>query len=218
MAGVQYRSSPKLLELTKWEKIDKVNSMLDDGVSPAKVCEWINKNGFSISVPLIYDYNKMRKQAIIEGIQVTKIINPIQRIPVINPKEKQTEHYQDNRNKLKNELDALDHLIQKGYETLIAYEDRPVSPKLMMEAISLKNNLTKGNHMNLTDYGIGYLKELEQKKFQVVLETLLQFVPEDERNQAIEAIEQAEDEFYKDTEYYDEYLKAKGETLDDEED
>lgn len=218
MSEVQYRSSPKLLELTKWEKIDKVNSMLDDGISPAKVCEWINKNGFSISVPLIYDYNKMRKQAIIEGIQVTKIINPIQRIPVINSKEKQTEHYQDNRNKLKNELDALDHLIQKGYETLVAYEDRPVSPKLMMEAISLKNNITKGNHMNLTDYGIEYLKELEQKKFQVVLETLLQFVPEDERNQAIEAIEQAEDEFYKDTEYYDEYLKAKGETLDDEED
>lgn len=218
MSGVQYRSSPKLLELTKWEKIDKVNSMLDDGVSPAKVCEWINKNGFSISVPLIYDYNKMRKQAMIEGIQVTKIINPIQRIPVINSKEKQTEHYQDNRNKLKNELDALDHLIQKGYETLVAYEDRPVSPKLMMEAISLKNNLTKGNHMNLTDYGIEYLKELEQKKFQVVLETLLQFVPEDERNQAIEAIEQAEDEFYKDTEYYDEYLKAKGETPDDKED
>lgn len=218
MSRVQYRSSPKLLELTKWEKIDKVNSMLDDGVSPAKVCEWINKNGFSISVPLIYDYNKMRKQAIIEGIQVTKIINPIQRIPVINSKEKQTEHYQDNRNKLKNELDALDHLIQKGYETLITYNDRPIPPKLMMEAISLKNNLTKGNHMNLTDYGIEYLKELEQKKFQVVLETLLQFVPEDERNQAIEAIEQAEDEFYKDTEYYDEYLKAKGETLDDEED
>lgn len=218
MSGVQYRSSPKLLELTKWEKIDKVNSMLDDGVSPAKVCEWINKNGFSISVPLIYDYNKMRKQAIIEGIQVTKIINPIQRIPVINSKEKQTEHYQDNRNKLKNELDALDHLIQKGYETLITYNDRPIPPKLMMEAISLKNNLTKGNHMNLTDYGIEYLKELEQKKFQVVLETLLQFVPEDERNQAIEAIEQAEDEFYKDTEYYDEYLKAKGETLDDKED
>lgn len=203
------RFSPKLTELSKWTHIEEVNKQLDQGVSPAKVCKWINQKGFSISQPLIYDYDKIRKQAIVEGIQVTKVLNPIKRVPVITDEDKHSPQFQQRKDKVKNELDVLDQIIHRGYNTLQEFQDRPIPPKLMMDAISLKNNLTKGGHMNLTDYGIAYLKELEQGKFQAVLQALMSFIPEEKRDEAIQAIEKAEDEYYKDTDYYEEYLTAK---------
>lgn len=211
MAAIKGTYSPKLIELTEWSKINTVNKMLDRGDSPAQVTKYINKQGFKISAPLVYQYNKMRKQAVVEGTQVEQMINPIRK-PVIKPvseAEKQTEKYKEQTGKLKNEIQALDRIINKGYETLLTLDDRPIPPKLMMDAIKLKNEITDGSHQHLTEYGISHLREVEQGKFQAVLTALLTFVPEEVREQAIDAIDKAEDEYYRGTDYYEDYLKAK---------
>jgi len=199
--------SPKLEELMKWDKIEEVNKKLDNGESPTKVANWANKNGLKISHPIMYKYKDLRKKAIIEGLQMQKFVNPFTDVFKETKKTKltNTKTYE----KVKNELEIIDEIIQRGYRFLMANKNFSVSPSLVMRAIDLKNKLTEGSHKFLTNYGIEYLKTLEQGKFEAVLKTLLEFVPEDKRDEALSEIERVEDEYYRNTEYYEEYLEAK---------
>lgn len=198
-------TSPKIEELLKWDMIEVVNSKLDSGESPAQIAKWINKNGFKISAPMVYQYRDVRRQAIIEGLQVENFFTP-----AIISKSAKNFSLSSSKDRVKSELDVLDVIIQRGYQTIKEFDDRPIPPSLLMRAIELKNKLTEGSHNNMTAYGIDYLKQMEQAKFQAILSVVLEFIPEERREEAITAIDKAEDEFYRGTEYYEEYLKAKG--------
>ena len=78
-----------------------------------------------------------------------------------------------------------------------------------MDAIKLKNELTDGNHGFLTNYGMEQLRAIEQNKYELIMNHLISYIPEDKRGEAVSAIEQIEDEYYQGTEYYEEYLRAK---------
>lgn len=201
--------SPKLIELMQWKYVEEVNKMLDKGISPLKVHAYIVENGFEISHTLVYQYAKLRKQAIAEGYQMEKLIAPIPiRVPIILNKE--IPETQAKINKVKSELDILDTIIQQGFSSLDRYfRGMPIPLKTTLDAISLKNKITDGTHMFLTNYGIEHLKKLEQAKFQVILEVMMSFIPEETHTEVIAAIEKAEDEYYKNTDYYEDYLKAK---------
>lgn len=204
--GMGKYSSPKIEELLRWSKIAEVNTMLDNGVSPSKVCKFINENGFKISAPMIYEYNTVRKTNIAKDINYESAINPIDKNKLFQADEVS---YVVNKDRVKNELDTLDEIIERGWRTLLKTPDMPVPPQLMMKAIELKNNITKGGHDHLTNYGIQDIKTIEQGKFKAVLNALLNFVPMDKRNDAIDAIETAEENYYKGTEYYESYLQNK---------
>jgi hypothetical protein len=208
--------SAKLVELINWKYIDVVDNMLDAGESPKKVHTWIVGQGFSISHPLVYEYAKLRKQAIADGINVRKMIVPaIKRVPVLNGENKIKLNngfspFERRQNLAISELEIMDKIIQAGYQTVLEkITENKISISTMMDAIRFKNTLTEGTHNNLTDYGIEYLKRLEQGKYQVIMEVLINFIPEDSREKALEAIEKAEDEYYKGTDFYEEYLKSK---------
>lgn len=199
-------NSPKIEELLKWSKIAEVNAMLDEGVAPSQVCKWINNNGFKISAPMIYEYRDKRKLAMIKDINLETAINPIDKNQLFKGEPKQ---YISKKNGVKNELEVLDKIIQRGAQTLDDMDDLPISPQMLMKAIEVKNNITKGSHEHLTAYGIEDLKIVEQGKFQAVLGAVLQFIPEEQRENVINAIEVAEDEYYRTTEYYESYLATK---------
>lgn len=180
--------------------------MLDKGESPNKVSSWINKNGFKISAPMVYEYAKLRKQAIVNGINISHVMSVTAKsakpeIDKSNPVTKKS------INKLKSEITALDKIIEGGYETISNW-DGPISPRLMMEAISLKNRLTEGSHNFLTVYGMEELRDIEQQKYNLIIEHLVNFIPEDKKEIAIKSIAVIEDEYYQTTDYYEEYLKA----------
>lgn len=198
--------SPKLIELCKWKHIEEVNKRLDQGDTPNSVCDFINQNGFKISRPLIYQYAKMRKKAIVDGLNIEHMIG-IASKPLIDKNNPST---QSAAVKLKSEIDALDLLIQGGYRTLQEWDDRPIAPKTMMDAIKLKNELTDGNHGFLTNYGMEQLRAIEQNKYQIIIDHLVSYIPEEQKQEAVDKIEQIEDEYYQGTDYYEEYLKAKG--------
>lgn len=204
--GMGKFNSPKIDNLLNWDKIKEVNHMLDEGVSPAKVCEFINENGFKISAPMVYEYRDFRKTQIANDINVESAINPINKNDLFKSDQ---ESYVTSKGVVKNELTVLDELINRGWTSLVEKPDIPVPPQLMMKAIELKNNITKGSHDHLTNYGIQDIKTIEQGKFKAVLSALLTFVPEDKVDAAIQAIDEAEENFYKQTEYYPEYIKAK---------
>lgn len=198
--------SPKLIELCKWKHIDEVNKRLDQGDSPNSVCDFINQNGFKISRPLIYQYAKLRKKAIVDGLNIEHMLG-IASQPII---DRSSTSNKSAAAKLKSEIDALDLLIQGGFRTLQEWGDRPIAPKTMMDAIKLKNDLTDGNHGFLTNYGMEQLRAIEQNKYQLIIDHLVSYIPEDQREEAVNQIEQIEDTYYQGTDYYEEYLKAKG--------
>jgi hypothetical protein len=203
--------SPKLKDLAGWEKIDEVNKMLDMGETPNSVCKWINKNGFKISPPLIYDYAKLRKYAVVNSMTMEKILG-IEKSK--QPKMKTGESFNQRKTKLTSELDVLDIIIDRGYNSIQTYWDnKPIPISILMQAIKLKNELTDNQHGFLTPYGIEQLTLMEKEKYQVLTNTLLQFVPEENREDALNAMEQAEEEYYKNcssAQYYEEYLRACG--------
>lgn len=195
------RLSPKLVELCKWKNIQEVNNKLDAGESPNSVCTYINKNGFKISNPLIYEYSKMRKKALVDGLNIEHMIG-IARKPLVEENVK---------TKLKSEIDALDRVIQQGYHTLLEWNDRPINPKTMMDAIKLKSELTDGNHGFLTNYGMEQLRAIEQNKYELIIEHLISCIPDAKKNEAVDKIGDIEFDYYKSTDYFEEYLRASGE-------
>ena len=80
----------------------------------------------------------------------------------------------------------------------------------MMDAIKLKNELTDGNHGFLTNYGMEQLRAIEQNKYDLIIQHLISYIPEELREEAIDKIDEIEDEYYQTTDYYEEYLRAKG--------
>ena len=200
------RVSPKLIELCKWKYIEEVNKRLDSGDTPNSVCTFINANGFKISNPLIYEYAKMRKKAMVDGLNIEHMIG-IARRPLIDRDDPTTK---SSAQKLKSEIAALDKIIEGGYNTLVEWSDRPINPKTMMDAIKLKNELTDGHHGYLTNYGMEQLRAIEQNKYEIIMEHLINYIPENLRDEAVSKIESIEDEYYQTTDYYEEYLRARG--------
>lgn len=206
------RVSPKLIELCKWKKIDQVNQMLDEGELPGHVHKWIVKHGFKISPPLIYEYARMRKKCLVDGISIDHMVG-IAGKPLFNKQDALTKSTHD---KLKSEMDALDLLIQGGYNTLQEWADRPIPPSVMMAAIKLKNDLTDGNHGFLTNFGMEHLRDIENTKYSLIIDHLVSYIPVELREEAVSKIAQIEDSYYQTTEYYEEYLKASGEYSEEE--
>lgn len=200
----EQKLSPKLIELCKWKHIQEVNNRLDAGDTPNSVCDFINANGFKISRPLIYDYARMRKKALVDGLNINHMIG-IASQPIIDKDDPATK---SSSQRLKSEIDALDKVIQGGYNTLLEWNDRPIAPKTMMEAIKLKNELTGGNHGFLTNYGMEQLRAIEQNKYQLLMQHLISYIPEDKQQEAIDKMDTIEDEYYQTTDYYEEYIKA----------
>lgn len=198
--------SPKLQELVRWQYINEVNKRLDQGDTPNSVWKFITQNGLQISRPLIYDYAKMRKKAMVNGLNIEHMIGSVTK-PIIDKNDPVTK---SSSQKLRSEIDALDLIIQGGFNTLKQWDDRPIAPKTMMEAIKLKSELTEGNHGFLTNYGIEELRSIEQNKYQVLMEHLISYIPEDKRQEAIDKMAILEDEYYQTTEYYEEYLRSMG--------
>ena len=201
--------SPKLIEFSQWSKINEVNSRLDKGESPKSIHRWVVANGFSISHPWLYEYAKLRKKALVEGVSMEHILGVMGKgTSVINVDDVTTK---STKEKLKSEIDALDLLIQGGYKTLLEWGNRPVTPKLMMDAIRLKNDLTNGQHGFLTNFGMEHLRDIENAKYSLIINHLISYIPEDKRVEAISKISEIEDNYYQTTDYYEEYLRVSGE-------
>lgn len=157
--------SPKIQLLMNSEHAEKINSMLDAGKSANNVHKYLNSQGFSISLPTVYKYSDMRREGLLEKVRMTaqpKTDEGAQMSDMCGPYADDADDAAGAR--LLTELEALDALIEKGYKAITEMEPEEVTPKLMMDAIRLKNELTGGNHALLTGYGYSSLKALNDKK------------------------------------------------------
>lgn len=201
--------SPLLVKLSKHPRISEVYERLDRGDSVLSVVDFINVDlSFKISKKMVYTFSANYQQAKAEQVQVTTFLKPIGNIAkdddinsMVIPKIESPE--------FKSELDMLDLIMNRGVQTLVNNPDKAVQPEVLMMAIKLKNELTQGAHMNLTPFGIQYLQALEKGKFKVLTQVLLSYIPADLHEQVMIDMEEAEEEYMKQTDYYEEYRKQK---------
>jgi len=203
----------KLEKLVKWEHIDTVNEMLMSGISPHEVSRWCKERNFSISHPKLYEYKEMLQEAISRRITVERLLGI--GVPKRTPIVLQALGIQGVKQHVKNELEVLDSIIHLG---MSAISNSPtIKIETALKAIELKNKLTDGKHAGLTGYGLDQLRELEQAKFNAVMEVVLKYVPEEHHEELEAALATAERNFYHERapELLEEYEQAVQEGMED---
>lgn len=204
----------KLEKLVKWDKVDEVNDMLMNGVSPHKVSEWCAENGFKISHPKLYEYKEMLQTAITKQVTVERLLGI--GIPKRTPIVLQALGLSSAKGLVKNEMEVLDAVIQRGFDALASNPTVKIQDAL--RAVELKNKLTQGSHAGFTSYGLDQLRDLETAKFQAIVDVVLKYLPDDKHDELQEAIAEAEHTFYKEKapEYLEEYEKSLEEQISDD--
>jgi hypothetical protein len=182
----------KLEKLVKWDKVDEVNEMLMNGVSPHKVSDWCKENGFSISHPKLYEYRELLQEAITKHITVERLLGI--GAPKKSALQLQALGITSAKDMVKNEMEVLDAVIQRGFNELL--QAPTIDIHSAMRAIELKHKLTGGSHGGLTMHGLDQLRELEQAKFNAIVEVVMKYLPEDKFEELETAIANAEREYY----------------------
>lgn len=186
MAKIQ----PKIDKLMHSEYAAAINAMLDEGQSPHRVYKYLRDAEFPISVQSVYKYAEIRKKELQNQVIVS-------------------DGADQERTRLLREIEALDLLIEKGYEAIKDMDAAEVSPKLLMEAIKLKNELTGGNHAFLTEYGYNSIRQLEDKRWRLVIPFMLSYIDEGRQQEVQQGVEQIEESVFSGTPWQEEYRKAR---------
>jgi len=203
----------KLEKLVKWDKVDQVNEMLLSGVSPHKVSDWCKEQGFYISHPKLYEYKALLQEAITKQITVERLLGI--GVPKRTPIQLQALGISSAKEMVRNEIEVLDAIIQRGFNALT--QSPTIKIQDALRAIELKQKLTGGAHGGLTLYGLDQLREIESAKFNAIVEVVMKYLPEDKHEELEQAIAEAERKFYMENapELLEEYERALQEELDD---
>lgn len=183
---------PKLERLVKWERIDEVNEMIMHDISPRAVSSWCCEHGFTISVGKMYEYKEILKQALAKQVTVERMLGI--GVPRRSPVVLQSLGVTHAKNLVKNEIEVLDAIIQKGFNQLLMNPEIKLQDAL--RAIEMKNKLTNGAHGGLTNFGLDQLRELEKSKFDALVTVVLKYLPEDKVEEVQAEVSKAEREFY----------------------
>lgn len=194
--------------------IDEVNKMIDIRTSLAKIKEYLDKQGFIISTQYLSKYRKIRKSLSAEENNLEDFINKAPVAKLIEDQEKEIQEGSQ-ANKLKSDLEFLDMVIQSGSDqlkTLIKENDYLITIDNVFDAIKLKDKITDGALAGLTQFGIKNLQEITEKKYMQLLQSMFKYVPDDEKQKVLAELEVVEEDYYKETDYYEDYLRNIGKT------
>lgn len=185
----------KLERLVALDSIEMINEMILNGVSKAKVSDYIlETEGFSISRDKLYEYDKMLREAVAKKITIQKMLG-ITKSPKKAKIISQAMNSPTANQLVSNELEVLDAVIQKGFAIL----QTPVTDLKtndVLKAIELKNKLTQGSHGGLTGYGIEQIRTLENNKMNVIIQTISEYLDDDQMAELEVRLEQVERDYY----------------------
>lgn len=187
--------TPMIQQLMESEYAETINAMLDAGDSPNTVHKYLESNGYVVSNSLVYKY---------AGIRTQQLLAPDKDYSGIV-----SENESNARKRLLKELDVLDMIIDKGYQAIQEIEPADITPKLTMDAIRLKNELTGGAHQFLTERGYKSLRRLEERKWNVVIQYMMTFIDEGRQAEVQQGVEDIEEWIYAGTPWQDDHIQAK---------
>lgn len=206
----EYGLTAHMVEMARWDYAQEAHHLMDSGYSPRVVAKFYERKGFYASEGEVAQYMAIRKRVLLNNLTMERLIASSFRTPAIKDKsiinvittpDVDTAY-------LRNELDAVDAVIQKGYKTLVESDD-PVSPQLMLQAIKLKHDLTGGMLGGFTNYGLAELREIENQKSTLMMEHMMQYIAPEQRKQVVQELLKLEDDFYSTTPYYEMYLRSR---------
>lgn len=194
--------------------IDEVNRMIEAKLSLQSIKAYLDEQGFNISATYLGTYRRLRKSYSAEENNLEDFIN---KAPVKKLIEDQEKEIQEGSqvNKLKSDLEFLDMVIQSGSDqlkTLIKENDYLITIDNVFDAIKLKDKITDGALAGLTQFGIKNLQEITEKKYMQLLQSMFKHVPDSEKQKVLSELEEVEEDYYKGTDYYEDYLRNIGKT------
>lgn len=190
----------------------QVNKMLDLGASNADIKRYLESKNYAISRTYISKYKKIRQSLTAEENSLEDFIGKSPVSKLIESQEKEMQEGSQS-NKLKSDLEFLDMVIQTGSDqlkTLIKENDYLITIENVFEAIKLKDKLTDGALGGYTKFGIKNLQEITENKYMALIRLMFNYIPTDKKEAALKDLELAEEDYYKQTDYYEEYLRSIG--------
>lgn len=187
----------------------KVDEALDTQVSYDDIVELCAEYDFEISKASISRYKQKREEAVREGVPLEELLDQRKKNGnIVDIKSKRqnlgpiAELSADERldnafepvDKVYNDIQVLDAMIQKSYNAI--QHTNVIDPALGLKAIDTKAKLTGNQMQGLSLVGLRELKLRVQAKTTAMTEVLLQYVPEEQHEEVLDAITEAENQYY----------------------
>lgn len=203
---------PKVKDLMRnKDLVSAVDEMIEQKVSMANISKYLKTKGFEISPGYVSLYKKVRNQVAAEQRHINEALENNNVIDVIKNAENKINLTA--RGKIKRDLDYIDIVIQEGAKQLkdrLASGEQEISVKDVFDAIKLKEAITEGSYGGMTEYGIEHLQRMTEEKYKLLIKAMFSRIPEVDRKEALEELKRVEESFYKETDYYEDYLRSIG--------
>lgn len=203
---------PKVKDLLRNKELSKaVDEMIEQKVSMVNISKYLKNKGFIISPGYVSVYKKARNQVAAEQKHINAALENSSVIDVIKNAESKIDLTA--RGKIKRDLDYIDIVIQEGAKQLmerLSSGDQPIAIKDVFDAIKLKESITDGGYDGMTEYGIEHMQRMTEEKYKLLIKAMFNRIPEVDRQAALEELQRVEESFYKETDYYEDYLRSIG--------
>lgn len=200
----------------------KVDEALDEGLTYEAIIELCAMYDFEISSASLSRYKDKRKEAIQTGEDLEGLLDQRKKTGTVVKLEDRRSTVMDTHkniyddtfntiDKVYNDIQVLDEIIQKGFNALKYTEvvDIPVA----IRAIEAKAKITNNSMNGLTLVGLRELKLRISARTSAMTEAMLQYIPEELHEEVLNAIEEKEREYYANLDL-DEESKRISEALD----
>lgn len=183
----------------------KVDEALDEGVTYENIIELCAMYDFEISTASITRYKNKRKESIETGVPLEALLDQRKKagnIVDLNAKKSNAlDHHNDmydntfdSIDKVYNDIQVLDEVIQKGFNGLKFTETLDI--QVAIRAIETKAKITNNSMKGLTLVGLRELKLRVNARTSAMTEVLLRYVPEELHEEVLLAIEEEERRYY----------------------
>lgn len=199
---------PKVQEMMDLPYIDDIAKMIKSGKTLREIRVHLLNKGFKISASYIGKFKEYISQENVEDKYLLEFLdkNRLSDRVFRSPKDRITKE-----DKLKSDLDFIDDVIQEGAKRFKDdIQNVDITLYDVFQAITLKDKITGGASYGLTNYGVKYLAQLTEEKYYRIISILMEYIPVDKKEEVINLVEATEEDFYSKTEYYEEYLQARG--------
>lgn len=199
---------PKVQEMMDLPYIDDIVKMIKSGKTLREIRVHLLQKGFKISAAYIGKFKEYISQENVEDKYLLEFLdkNRLSDRVFRSPKDRITKE-----DKLKSDLDFIDDVIQEGAKRFKDdMQNVDITLYDVFQAITLKDKITGGASYGLTNYGVKYLAQLTEEKYYRIISILMEYIPVDKKEEVINLVEATEEDFYSKTEYYEEYLQARG--------
>lgn len=210
---MQQKIPPVVRKLSTQTWTRQLNKCVDEGMSLQAIVDFCREKGFRTSKNSITKYKEFYKGKTTEKANLNIYLNNSKISDLAFNKKKDTPLSKSD--KLKSDFEYMDLVIQQGAANLIRKIDEGkeiIKPADVFKAIELKDKLTEGMGLGLTEHGIAYLQEVTEEKYILIINHLFSYIAKSKQQQVLEEIDELERDFYKQTDYYEDYLRSKNYT------